>query len=133
MPSISLPDTALEVWTVSPFWDEWKGEPEEGSKGSESFSIILPAHAEFPDSEVPDWVFELSAGPNNENSPFPADTWKKRRQNKTPMYLWAYLTTVYLRLELFCIHYVINQFLWFCPFDSFLFSERHWNRNKKWK
>lgn len=70
---------------VSPCRAERKREPEEGSKGSESFSILPPAH----DSEVPDRVSELSAGPNPRNSPFPAASCggKKRKQNQAPMYL----------------------------------------------
>lgn len=39
----SVPDTASEARMISP----WRAEPEEGSTGSESFSILQPAHAEF--------------------------------------------------------------------------------------
>lgn len=118
---------------ASPCRAEWKGEPEEGSKGSESFSIILPAHTEFPDSEVPDWVSELSAGPNI-NPPFPTGSWKRKKgQNKALICLWTYLSIGYINLELFCPYYIIKQIPLSCLLDSFLLSERHWNWKEKSK
>lgn len=87
----SVPDTASEARMVSP----WKAEPEEGSTGSESFSILQPGHAEFPDSQVPHWISELSAGPNAINPLFPAGSWKTTKgQNKPSIYLLIYLTGV---------------------------------------
>lgn len=83
----SVPDTASEARMVS----VWRAEPEEGSTGSESFSILQPAHAEFPDSQVPHRISELSADPNAINPLFPAGFWKKRKgQNEASIYLLTY-------------------------------------------
>lgn len=125
----ALPDTALEVWTVSPCWAELKGEPEEGSKGSESFSIILPAHAEFLDPEAPDRLSELSAGASTKNS-FSDDSWKEKRNEIRHQCIYeAILPPNTLAWN--CFISIRNQL--FFAFLSVLQSERHWNRNEKFK